>query len=85
MATHSSVLAWRIPGTEEPGGATVHGDRKELDTTEKLCMLARICITLRYTLNTALYMNSTSRKKKFFNMQIRKEKYKYIHLQMAVT
>ena len=20
MATHSSVLAWRIPGTEDPGG-----------------------------------------------------------------
>ena len=20
MATHSSVLAWRFPGTEEPGG-----------------------------------------------------------------
>ena len=20
MATHSSVLAWRIPGTEQPGG-----------------------------------------------------------------
>ena len=20
MATHSSVLAWRVPGTEEPGG-----------------------------------------------------------------
>ena len=25
MATHSSVLAWRMPRTEEPGGATVHG------------------------------------------------------------
>ena len=25
MATHSSILAWRIPWTEEPGGATVHG------------------------------------------------------------
>ena len=24
MTTHSSILAWRIPGTEEPGGATVH-------------------------------------------------------------
>ena len=24
MATHSSILAWRIPWTEEPGGATVH-------------------------------------------------------------
>ena len=25
MATHSSVLAWRIPWTEETGGAAVHG------------------------------------------------------------
>ena len=25
MATHSSLLAWRIPWTEEPGGATVQG------------------------------------------------------------
>ena len=24
MATQSSILAWRIPWTEEPGGATVH-------------------------------------------------------------
>ena len=25
MATHSSILAWRIPWTVEPGGPTVHG------------------------------------------------------------
>ena len=25
MATHSSILAWRSPWTEEPGGLTVHG------------------------------------------------------------
>ena len=25
MATHSGILAWRIPTTEEPGWATVHG------------------------------------------------------------
>ena len=25
MATHSSVLAWRIPWTEEPGGLPVYG------------------------------------------------------------
>ena len=24
MATHSSILPWEIPWTEEPGGATVH-------------------------------------------------------------
>ena len=28
MATHSSIYAWRIPWTEEPGGATVHGVTK---------------------------------------------------------
>ena len=27
-ATHSSVLAWRIPWTEEPGGATAQGVTK---------------------------------------------------------
>ena len=32
MATHSSILAWRIPWTEEPGGLQSMG-RKELDTT----------------------------------------------------
>ena len=25
VATHSSILAWRIPWTEEPGGLQVHG------------------------------------------------------------
>ena len=28
MATHSSILAWKIPWTEEPGGASVHGVTK---------------------------------------------------------
>ena len=28
MATHSSILAWKIPWTEEPGRAAVHGVAK---------------------------------------------------------
>ena len=28
MATHSSILAWRIPWTEEPGRLRVHGVAK---------------------------------------------------------
>ena len=32
MATHSSVLAWRIPGTGEPGGLRLWG-RTESDTS----------------------------------------------------
>ena len=34
MATHSSILAWRIPRTEEPGGLQSMGVTKESDTTE---------------------------------------------------
>ena len=29
MATHSSILAWRIPWTEEPGGLQSMGGHKE--------------------------------------------------------
>ena len=35
MAPHSSILAWRIPWTEEPGGLQSMGSL-ELDTTEQL-------------------------------------------------
>ena len=31
--THSSILAWRIPWTEEPGELIVLGVKKQLDTT----------------------------------------------------
>ena len=41
MATHSSILAWEIPWTKEPGGLQSVG-RKELDTTEQLTH-ARTC------------------------------------------
>ena len=30
MATHSSVLAWRIPGTEEPGGLSSMGSQSQI-------------------------------------------------------
>ena len=52
MATHSTIFAWKIPRTEEPGGlqsiglknpmdrgawrATVHGVTKESDSTYQL-------------------------------------------------
>ena len=35
MATHSSILAWKIPWTEEPVGYSPWG-RKESDMTEQL-------------------------------------------------
>ena len=35
MATHSSILAWRTPWTEEPGRLQSMGSQ-ELDTTQQL-------------------------------------------------
>ena len=37
-ATHSSILAWKIPWTEEPGELQSMGC-KELDMTEHACII----------------------------------------------
>ena len=37
MTTHSSILAWRIPWTEEPGGLSSIGC-KESDMTQQLTL-----------------------------------------------
>ena len=34
MATHSSVLAWRIPGTGEPGGLSIGSHRVGHDLSD---------------------------------------------------
>ena len=36
MATHSSILSWRIPWTEDPDGLQSMGSQKESDVTEQL-------------------------------------------------
>ena len=40
MATHSSILAWRIPRTEEPGRLQSIGRRVEHDWSDLACMHA---------------------------------------------
>ena len=35
MATHSSILAWKLPWTEEPGRLQSKWGHKESDTTER--------------------------------------------------
>ena len=47
-ATHSSVLAWRIPGTGKPGGLQSMG-LLESDTTERLHF--HFYFTLLYIIN----------------------------------
>ena len=39
MATHSSILAWRVPWTEDPGRLQSMGVAKEWNTTEVTAFL----------------------------------------------
>ena len=47
MATHSSILAWGIPWTEEPGSYSLWG-HKELDTSERLTVFHFLSLTQGY-------------------------------------
>ena len=48
MVTHSSILAWRIPWTEEPGGLYSPWGRKELDMAEQLSLSITIDLEKNY-------------------------------------
>ena len=48
MATHSSILACRIPWTEEPGGLYSPWGRKELDMAEQLSLSVTIDLEKNY-------------------------------------
>ena len=60
MATHSSVLAWRIPGTGEPGGLLSMGlhrvghDWCDLTVVFSSCSIFYICLVLSHSLVMAL-------------------------------
>ena len=62
MTTHSSILAWKILWTEEPGGLYSSWGRKESDTTEQHSLtyslisvqfssVAQLCVTLCNPMN----------------------------------
>ena len=48
MATHSSVLAWKIPGTGEPGGLLSMGVAQSRTRLKRLSSSSRRLITLQY-------------------------------------
>ena len=54
MAIHSSILAWKIPWTEEPGGLYSSWGWKELDTTEPACMSCHVSLLKVYIRSKAI-------------------------------
>ena len=67
MATHSRILAWRIPWTEEPGGLQSTG-RKESDTTERLHFhfLSTTWMDLEEVMLNEISQRKTSVKDKYY-------------------
>ena len=58
MATHSSVLAWRIPGTGEPGGLPSMGSQsrtrlKRLSSSSSSSQFTSNFATVYYTMHWA--------------------------------
>ena len=48
MATHSSILAWRIPWTEEPGGLEFVGSQRVTKQQQQLSKLGFSGPQLKY-------------------------------------
>ena len=56
MATHSSVLAWRIPGTEEPGGLPSMGSHRVGHDWSDLVAVASAAMSHQGTQMSALWV-----------------------------
>ena len=59
MATHSGILAWRIPWTEEPGGLWPEGSQR-VTGLKRLSTHARVVIEHRYLLSCYFFNNRNS-------------------------
>ena len=52
MATHSSILAWEIPWTEEPGGLKSMGSQKSRHNLvtkqqQQMCVCVCVCVCVK--------------------------------------
>ena len=47
MATHYSILAWKIPGTEEPGGLPSMGSNRVVHDWDDLAAAANIILPVK--------------------------------------
>ena len=54
MATHSSVLAWRIPGTGEPGGLPSLGSQSRTRLKQQQRQLLLQMLSEKYNTNSGM-------------------------------
>jgi len=72
MATHSSVLAWRIPGTGEPGGLTSMGSHRVRHDWSDLAAAAHIflgfCSLILFLCVHTFFFSSSSQTDPYFTV-----------------
>ena len=61
MATHSSVLAWRIPGMGEPGGLPSMGSHRVRHDRSDLAAVAAAAV--KYSIWTIIIMDTQQLRK----------------------
>ena len=61
MASYSSVLAWRIPGTGEPGGLPSMGSHRVGHDWSDLAVAAAVRIRIFSILNDSIYLQKTNK------------------------
>ena len=59
MATRSSILAWRIPWTEAPGGLQTMGSQSDTAEHARLLLLAALIVEAYETYSTQLLLSPT--------------------------
>ena len=79
MATHSSILAWRIQWTEEPAGLQSTGSQ-ESDTTKRLAHAhhgqeEKTNCAVKLSEDGGLYISDTEYKKDMFNVFRERKQY----------
>ena len=67
MASHSSVLAWRIPGTGEPGGLPSLGSHSVGHDWSNLAAACSIQCSLQYYKPPTIHFLKKERKKVYYS------------------
>ena len=76
MATHSSILAWRIPGTEEPSGLPSMGSHRVGHDWSDLAAVAAAAMRKMNILHKYSILNTSNYTQRLFVIY----NYKYIHI-----
>ena len=88
MATHSSVLAWRIPGTGEPGGLPSMGSHRVDSSNFVLNVHLLFCLLIHFLLNAHATLHVLVKKDKaqvlHFFITLTFKYYLYLTIQFSV-